>query len=320
MKKINLVVDKPTNQPWAYHSKAKKLIEHNPNGWVFNIISYRDSREKLESAFKWADLNLFFGFQNARRCERFCENFSRKNTIVNIASHQSFDGGKTTPTNQVKPGKQTIDYLKTFRSVGAVSKRLQNLFKESGLEKIYYTPNGVDINEFQPDYLIYDKSPLKCAFAGRDVDLKKGHLTYILPAINKVNNVERHFAVSNFRRNTVSPFSDNSCCLSHNQMPDFFKKAHVYICMSREEGSCRPILESMAAGCAVISSDCGAIHELNSNLVVERDIDKIAEKIDYYNKNRSNLLYEMKSNRKIAEKFSWERVSKYWYNWIEENL
>lgn len=319
---INLVVDKID---WAYSTKAKEIAKYNPypDDWNFNIISYKEGELKLAKHFKESDLNLFFGFQNFKRCEKQA-GVKKNNSLVSIASHASWDKGKTTPENQVEPDKEIIDYLKKFRSVSAVSLRLVDLFRNAGLPNIYFTPNGVPLDRF-----IFNNGrrflhePFVCCFAGRDVDEKKGHITYINEALKdyKKEEVKLNLAVVNYRKRKISPYSDNRFKLDYDKMPEFFRNSHLYICMSREEGSCRSVLEAMASGCAVISSDCGAARELlDSEDIIKRDVNTIREKVNYYDSHRWYFFRKIKKNRLIAEVYDWKNVTQYWYDWISENI
>ena len=56
---------------------------------------------------------------------------------------------RTKPNFDVNPPKELIAYLKSFKGVNCVSKKLFNIFKLSGLENLSLTENGVDTQLFK---------------------------------------------------------------------------------------------------------------------------------------------------------------------------
>jgi glycosyltransferase involved in cell wall biosynthesis len=50
--------------------------------------------------------------------------------------------------------------------------------------------------------------------------------------------------------------------LSMEEMPTFYSKIDVYVCMSHTEGLCNPIMEAGAMGIPVISTRSGAAEEM----------------------------------------------------------
>jgi len=319
MKHILMVVDRIG---WAYSTKAEALVNNYKGKNIkFELISTKEPFPKLKRAFAHSDLYLFFGFQNFKKCQRHAGAVANK-SIVSVASHESWDHKQTQPNNQVLPDQQIINYLKQFKSVSAVSKRLVNLFKQAGLKEIYYTPNGVSINEFPPKFNL-PKKPLICGYAGRDVDQKKGNRSIIIPAIRKCNYVRLNQALCDFKLEKRSGTRGKSN-LKYNQMPKFYQNLHVYCCASREEGSCRSVLEAMSSGCAIISTDCGAINELiihgHNGLIIDRNIEDFANAIFLLYKDRKLLNAMMIRNVEKIKEFDWPNIVHYWYKWIENNL
>jgi len=317
--KVLLVVDNPE---WAYHSKAKALVAYNYTDIKFSILVLKNNKEEALIAFADNDLYVFFGFQNFKMCEKRYKT-DRSKSLVSIASHESWDYKLTQPDNHVLPDKKTIDYLKTFRSVSAVSYRLQLLFKMAGLRDIAYTPNGVLTNVFKPEPLFANKN-ISYGYAGRDIDQKKGNRTIIEPAISRLG-LDNNFkcAIGDLEGERRSG-NRGTLYLEYKEMPLFYQTLDVYICASREEGSCRSVLEAMASGCAILTTDSGSTNELIINgyngLIFDRSVESLQEKIIELNKT-PGLINKMKTrNREIIMKYSWKNVVQYWYSWIKANL
>ena len=317
-KKILLLVD---NRGWAYETKANALIDnYKGDRFEFEIIAYKDSPEQISTAFARNDYYVCFGFQNFPKCEKK-HGAKREKALVSVASHASWDNGQTQPDNQVLPDKRVIQNLSSFKSVSVVSRRLQKLFKKQNLFT-YYTPNGVPTNQFTPDFSFQHSKKLVIGYAGRDRDQKKGNKSFIIPAANVLqNSVDLKLAICDFILERRTGTRGDSY-KDYEDMPDFYKRLDVYICASREEGSCRSVLEAMASGCAIISTDCGAINELindgEGGFIVKRNINAIVKAIQNLIDDR-HLLTRMKiHNRQVIESFDWSFISNHWYKWFEE--
>jgi glycosyltransferase involved in cell wall biosynthesis len=320
MIKILLVVDRKN---WAYSTKAEQITKcYQGDNFSFSTISTKDKPKKIIEAFKKNNLYVFFGFQNFRSCHR---NYGvdPQRTLVSIASHESWDQFQTTPTNQVLPSKKIINYLRQFLGVSAVSKRLQKLFQEADLKNIAYTPNGVPLEMFTPNYSRVSEKILVCGYAGRDKDQKKGNRSIIMPAVNRVSGTILKQALCDFKLEKKTK-SRGKTHLSYERMPEFYQSLDVYLCASREEGSCRSVLEAMASGCAIISTDCGAIKELiehkYNGLIVKRSVKGFVNALNYLSLH-GDLLDKMKRRSRVSvENFAWEKVTQYWYKWFEDSI
>lgn len=95
---------------------------------------------------------------------------------------------------------------------------------------------------------------------------------------------------------------------------EIYSKSLVWLVASKHEGFCLPILEAMACGCAVVSTDCGGPrdiiqHGVNGFLVDVGDVDAIVE-------HACKLIDDADLRRRFVEngfetvkKFSWERAT-----------
>jgi len=315
--KVLLVLDR---RGWAYETKATQIANKYKGRLLsFEIIGGKEDPKQVAPLFEQCDLYLFLGFQTFNHCHKRYGVDPAK-TLVSIASHESWDNLETTPTNQVKPNKETITYLKQFRGVSAVSYRLQLLFRACGLSHVAYTPNAVPIDLFTPNYAQITDGALVCGYAGRDTDQKKGNRSIIEQALKRVNKVTLVQALCDFRLERKTGTRGRTY-RHYEQMPEFYKGIDSYLCLSREEGSCRSVLEAMASGCAIVSTDCGAINELvvhNYNgLIIDRTVPALVDAIDFLNRHPDLLLKMKRRCREIVEDFSWDNVVPYWYKWIE---
>ena len=322
MEKVLIVIDRPG---WAYSTKADQLVKcYRGDRFKFSIVSKKHSPNELKEAFKHNDLYIFIGFQTFRSMEK---NYGAdpSKTLVSIASHESWDDFQTTPTNVVLPNRKTVNYLRRFRGVSAVSYRLQLLFRFSGLCNVAYTPNGVPLELFSPSYSWANgrHGDLLCAYAGRDKDQKKKNRTIIEPAVGMVPGVQLKTALCDFKLERRSG-SRGTSYLKYEKMPAFYRSSDVLICSSREEGSCRSVLEAMASGCVVLSTECGAINELlihgYNGYLFDMNVRSLVEALEMLKKNRALIPKMKRRSREIVEQYSWQVVAPHWYRWIESVL
>lgn len=299
--KILILVDKPN---WAYHSIAKSLCKHNADESCFlNVISIKNGVDKIKREYKKYDLFYVMGFQTYKKIE-----FLPKNkTMVGIHSCHSWDNKKTTPTNIVKPDKTTVAFLNTFLRVNAVSKYLYDLFNEAGVERLYYTPNGVDSKLFVPHDNL--REGFTVGYSGTKThDWRKGISEFIIPAAEKAG-VKVNLAMR-VKGDTI-PLEE---------MPAFYNTLDAYICASASEGFSLSVLEAASCGVPIISTRVTGCTELvvdcENGLFVDRDVDDIVEKINML-KNDQYARWMGANMRMHIEKYHcWSKKIDNWINFF----
>lgn len=144
-------------------------------------------------------------------------------------------------------------------------------------------PDGVDLDLFmRTNSARFDdvaSRPLVVGWAGNSAWPKtgeedaKGLRTIIRPALEVLSR-EGIVTVENFadRQHGLRPLAE---------MPDYYGSIDVYVCASETEGTPNPVLEAMACGVPVISTDVGIVREvfgpLQTELILpERSVDAMA--------------------------------------------
>lgn len=106
--------------------------------------------------------------------------------------------------------------------------------------------------------------------------------------------------------------------IPHEDMPDHYAQANVTICASTQEGASNSVLEAMACGHVLISTDCGNVMEMfkkqseaygNSGIIVgQRSADDICRILNRLSKEPSDYRRDLgEINRKsIRDFWSWE--------------
>jgi len=300
--KILILIDKPN---WAFHSIAKNLIKYNADNTVELFCHSIKGREKdIKKTYKNYDLFYVMGFMTYDRI-----NFLPKDkTMVGIHSCHSWDNKKTTPTNRVKPDKGTVKFLNSFLRVDAVSKYLYNLFKESGVKRLYYTPNGVDSKLFLPHDNI--RESFTVGYSGTKThDWRKGISEFIVPAAEKAG-VKVNLAMR-IKGDTI-PLEE---------MPTFYNTLDAYICASSSEGFSLSVLEAASCGVPIISTRVTGCTELikhgENGLFVDRNVDDIVEKINMLKDWEFRKFMGENMRNEIVEYHCWSKKIDKWIDFFK---
>lgn len=132
----------------------------------------------------------------------------------------------------------------------------------------------------------------------------KGIETIIKPSCRRAG-IELNFAEYNSRR------------IAHADMPAFYRTANVALCASKYEGASNSVMEAMASGLALISTNCGNIQEIYESqmqhlgasgiLIVDRSIEAFVAALNKLKALGADKVLEMgRLNREeIEARWSW---------------
>ena len=98
----------------------------------------------------------------------------------------------------------------------------------------------------------------------------------------------------------------------NNEIAKFYRKADIYLCMSKAEGFSTACLEAMASGLAIISTNVGGFRESittgENGFVISDDYKEMAEKIMLLMKDASLLKkFKEKSRKEAVRKYDWDQ-------------
>lgn len=173
--------------------------------------------------------------------------------------------------------------------------------------------DGVDLEMFYPQNLErfdrIDDRPVVIGWVGNSIfwgnkadDLKGVH-TILIPAVDELRregeNVTRLFAD---RQERIIP---------HSEMKDYYSKIDIYVCTSRIEGTPNPLLEAMACGVPVITTDVGLVPEVlgefQKQFVLERrDISCLKDAVRRMISSPDNLKRCSEENLRQIRDWSWK--------------
>lgn len=100
-----------------------------------------------------------------------------------------------------------------------------------------------------------------------------------------------------------------------DEMKNFYAKLDIYVCASISEGTPNPVLEAMACGVPVISTDVGIVSEVlgenaKDNILSERSVSCLKEKIIFLINNPDRFKVLSNENLQRIKKWSWKYKTK----------
>lgn len=180
-------------------------------------------------------------------------------------------------------------------------------------------PDGVDTEHFSPSATERDGSDILAigwvgnSAWGRHTDGyadTKGYQRLFRPTMSELQSrgfpVEPRVADPQVRR------------VNFEDMPDFYRQLDVYLCTSAMEGTPNPVLEAMACGIPVVSTDVGIVPEVFGDLqkrfiieqpTAEKFADAVSELVNDEHLRRAIA----KENRSRALEWSWEIKTRDWW-------
>lgn len=323
--KIALVVDA---DDWAYANIARNILKRLKKFYDFEIIPsqyFNDQLGKVLLLTKDFDLIHFFwrgkllgfdywdykhyvktlGFKEKEFLEKY---WNDKVITTAVYDHLYLD--EETIDN-------TINIVSRCQNYYVSSNRLKKIYDSLELPKYpkCVITDGIDLEEFYPINIkrlnnTKDRN-LVIGWVGNSAweegtEDFKGVNTILKPVIKELieegYNIETYFAD---RQERMIP---------HDEMVNYYSKIDLYVCVSKIEGTPNPVLESMACGVPIISTDVGIVPDVlgkkqKKYILSERSKEELKKKIiDLYN-NREELSILSKENLKEIKKWSWDNIA-----------
>lgn len=222
----------------------------------------------------------------------------------------------------------TKSLLKYVDNYFVISKKIFDIYSNlEGIKKPYgIIHDSVDLNLYRPSNLerFNNIQKLYVGWVGnskftdsdKDSDLK-GVNNIIKPAINELiesgYNIEMKFADRNER------------LIPQSQMPEYYNQIHLYVCASKTEGTPMPLLESMACGVPIISTDVGIAREAFGQkqqefILKERTKDALKQSIIKLIENKEKLKELSIENISHVKNWSCEKNAIEYKKFFDANL
>lgn len=195
------------------------------------------------------------------------------------------------------------------------SNKLYEIYSKKSIKPQMIIHDGVNLKDYKPENLERFHNPSKIiagwvgnsTFVDSDNDNDmKGVEGIIKPAIAELHeegyDIELKLADRNIKK------------IPQNEMPGFYNSINLYICASKEEGTPIPILESMAMGIPVISTNVGVAEEafgpLQKKLILkERTKECLKEKIKQLVENKNEYKSLSEENLQQIKSFDWSQIA-----------
>ncbi|CAA0116792.1 D-inositol-3-phosphate glycosyltransferase [Halioglobus japonicus] len=209
--------------------------------------------------------------------------------------------------------------------IAASSQRLCQYYGETEhLPDIHHcVQDGVDLAKFSPP----DKDtpvegrPLRIGWVGNsDWGITLGHdfkgrWAILEPALKTLKNGGLPF--------TVHIADKAKKQVPRDAMPDFYRNIDVLVCCSLFEGTPNPVLEAMASGCAVISTDVGIVPDIFGPLQMgfllpERSVAALASSLAQLISEPETLLALKRENLQRRGPLDWRTRWPAWRSLFEE--
>ncbi len=336
MKKIALVID---TEDWAFANIARNIKENLLNYYQFKIIPIANLENNVVKVLIEADdCDLIHFFWrgvilqiNSKEYQEYLKSInkdvnkfnkrylSNKVITTNVPDHLFLEEDKIDITKEIF-SKCSNYYVS--------SKKLLNLYNNLDIE---YSPygvisDGINLNIFYPKREnkfknIYNRK-IKIGWVGNSAwnnsnEDYKGVNTILKPAINEL--IEEGYPIE-------TCFADKQeGMIPHDKMVDYYDSIDILVCSSKQEGTPLPILEAMACGNIIVSTNVGIVQEAlgkkQSNFILkERTKDCLKEKLVELINQRELFEELSKENLERIKKYDWKIISKKLKNFYDDAL
>ncbi len=323
MRRVGIFFDEPG---WAFHNIALNLARVAPAGTHFVPIcrnAWFGRTEAAEEIVRQSDVVVFLWRFDLLA---FLDTLSPRGWMQVLAAD--------------RPAFATVIYdhlymsaddLETYGdpfvmsdAVAACSKRLQTAYAEAPHLPVptHLLPDGVDTATFAPA-AARRPGPVRIGWVGNSAwgatvggDFKGRH-TVLEPALERLRqqglSIELHLADKAERRRPPE------------EMPDFYRDIDILVCASAIEGTPNPVLEAMATGTAVVSTDVGIVAnvmgpEQRACVLRERSAEAMAEAVAALIRDPERLTTLKRENLAQRGQIAWETRWPIWDRFLDAAL
>ena len=256
--------------------------------------------------------------------EEFMENYYNKTNITtSVYDHKFLDEENF---------EITKSFAKDAKNYTVSSTILRDIYNELDIDKkpTAVISDGVDITKFKPEKLErfdlenISNRKIKVGWVGNseftdsegDSDLK-GVRKIIKPALEEL--IEEGYPIE-------LKFADRKeGYIPHDKMPDYYNSIDLYVCASKNEGTPNPVLESMASGVPVVSTNVGIVRdafgEKQKNFILkERTKEDLKAKLVELLEHKEKFKELSEENLKQIKDWTWEKKCYQFRDFFNQNM
>ncbi len=332
-KKIALIID---TEGWAFDNIAKQ-IKKNLTQYEIDIIPGRIFEGNILRLFLFCEeydlihflwrgyLSLinrkemknyanFLGMDLEEFKEKYI--YSKKVTF-SVCDHLYLKGEEQWRTEEI---------FQFANSYMVTSQKLFKIYQQFSKKPGMIIHDGVDLASYQPLHLerFENIDKVRVGWVGNskfkdsdgDEDMK-GVEKIIKPAISELQEegypIELNLADRNIKM------------IPQEEMPNFYNSIDLYVCASKTEGTPLTVLEAMAMGIPVISTDVGLVSEVlgekgKKYILEERTKECLKEKIKQLMNNKEEFKEISEENRLQVKNNDWKIICSQYQVFFESNL
>ena len=330
----------PDRPNWAFHNIARNIIRHAPQDFEVSVHfmdgpNERNLSDLVETIMlKDADIVHTFWREDAFELLRpeALALVARKlrlevDELIGMISSRAL-------TTSVYDHMHSTEQALRARAVGfhmvdgytVSSERLDGLYRAHDFlpSPDAVIPDGVDLEIFEPASRTAERdpgAPLTVGWVGNSAWGKsqggdpKGYFRLFEPAVALLESRGVHLRVQR-----ADP---QVRLIAFDEMPTFYRELDVLVCSSATEGTPNPVLEAMASGVGIVSTDVGIVPQafgpLQSRFILAHpDVQSLADAVETLGRDRELLRQVRRENRDRAADWSWDKsVGRWWPFWLE---
>lgn len=333
-KKIALIID---TEGWAFDNIAKQIKDHLVE-YEIDIIPGRIFQGNMIKLFLFCeDYDLvhflwrgYLSLIDREEMKKYSEEYLgiefkqfkskyifNKKISFSVCDHLYLDGEEKWRTEEIF--KFTNSYIVTSEKIYDIYSKFDKKPKtiiHDGVDLLKYKPSNLERFENIDKLIVGWVGNSKFKDSTGDDDLK-GLEKIIKPAILELQqegyNIELNLADRNIKM------------IPQEEMPNFYNSINLYVCASKTEGTPLTILEAMAMGVPVISTDVGVVSEVlgekgKKYILEERTIECLKNKIKQLLSNKQHFKEISQENLVKIKNNDWSNICLKYKKFFENSL
>lgn len=249
--------------------------------------------------------------------------YSKTNITTSVYDHKFLDEENF---------ETTKSFAKYARNYTTSSTILKDIYNKLDIDKkpMAVISDGVDTTKFKPVNLErfelknIQNRKIKIGWVGNseftdsegDSDLK-GVRKIIKPVLEEL--IEEGYPIE-------LKFADRKeGYIPHEKMPEYYNSIDLYICASKNEGTPNPVLESMASGVPVVSTNVGIVRDAfgikqKEFILKERTKKELKDKLIILLNNKQFFKQLSEENLEQINEWTWEKKCNQFKEFFKANL